>query len=103
MSRGSRSRSRESPYDQMQRETGLRFDPGQTMARARSRPRDHSPAGPQSYRPDTEASKHGFPDQHNRYSRPNLKANVSHVQYIGPPSPRAASRQEATSESVSVS
>jgi hypothetical protein len=58
MSGSSQSRGgRQSPYDQMQREIGLGFDPTSTMNRNRSRPRDNSPAGPQSYRPETEASK----------------------------------------------
>lgn len=94
-SRGSRTRSRDGSFDQMQQEIGLGFDPTKPMGRARSRPRDRSPAGPQSHRPDIDASRRWWPEQQHQ-PQPMMtkkpRSNVTHVPYIGPPSPRAGSR-----------
>lgn len=83
-------RSQEGSFDQIQEEIGLGFDPTKTMGRARSRPRDRSPAGPQSHRPDTDPARRGWAGTQEPKPPLTTGRKVSHVQYIGPPSPRAS-------------
>lgn len=99
-------RSQDGSFDHMQQEIGLGFDPTKAMGRARSRPRDRSPAGPQSQPARAGAGAPapwgGFPQPGSKesYGQPqqeratHVKGNVTHLPYLGPPSPRASPRRD---------
>lgn len=71
------------------------------MGRARSRPRDRSPAGPQSQPPGPDAAArwrafeeaNAKPSAQYQPGRHSPKRNVTQLPYLGPPSPKASPRR----------